>query len=258
MRRSANLEMLFTEEPFERRFQKAKDAGFDAVEFAGWMNKDVDQVKRAAENARIAVAAFTGDEPYSPIDPETQEAYIDHVSMSIEVAKKLNCKLLVTHSNALGPQGEVLRDYRELRDEQKLLCMYDTYRKLTPMLEQSGVTILVEAISGTEHPGVFMDHVDTAAAIVRQIASPNIRLLCDIYHMQANGGRLADSLRRYRDIIGHIHFADVPGRHEPGTGEIHFPALRRCLEEIGYRGIVGFALVPSVSSERAVQAIMNA
>ena len=134
--------------------------------------------------------------------------------------------------------------------------MYDTYCKALQLLEGSDVCVLVEAISKTEHPGVFMDHVDTAAAIVRQIANPHIRLLCDLYHMQANGGRLVDSLRRHQNLIGHIHLADVPGRHEPGTGEIYFPAICRCLEEIGYTGMVGFALSPVGSSEQAVQRIM--
>ena len=125
------------------------------------------------------------------------------------------------------------------------------------MLDEYDVTVLVEAISKTAHPGVFMDHVDMAAAVVESIASPHIRLLCDLYHMQENGGALVRSLTRYRDIIGHIHFADVPGRHEPGTGEIYFPALAACMENIGYRGMVGFALIPSGSSDEAVKAIMR-
>lgn len=258
MKRSANLEMLFTEVPFEERFQKAKDAGFDAVEFAGWLQKDMKQVKQATEAADIKIAAFTGDEPYSPIDPAQQDDYIAHVARSAELAAELGCGLLVTHSNALGEEGQILCAYPDLSYDKKLLTMYDTYRRLIPVLERTGVSVLVEAISRTEHPGVFMDHVDMAATIVETIADPHIRLLCDIYHMQANGGRLVESLRRYRDLIGHIHFADVPGRHEPGSGEICFSALARCLEEIGYQGMVGFALHPSGSSAQAVQAIMRA
>lgn len=256
MKRSANIEMLFTEVPFIERIQKAKDAGFDAVEFAGWLKKDVDQIKEAADKAKIKIVAFTGDEPYSPIDPQQQDAYISHMTRSVKTAQQLDCPMLVTHSNAIGPDDEILCRYTDLSYETKLLTMQDTYRKLVPILESFQVTVLVEAISSTAHPGVFMDHVDMAAAVVRSIASPHIRLLCDLYHMQENGGALIRSLTLYRDIIGHIHFADVPGRHEPGTGEIHFPAIEKCLETINYRGMVGFALIPSTSSDEAVKAIM--
>lgn len=257
MKRSANIEMLFTEVPFVERIQMAKDAGFDAVEFAGWLKKDIEQIKWEADRARISIAAFTGDEPYSPIDPKQQEQYIAHLTRSAQVAKMLGCKMLVTHSNAIGADDQILNSYTSLNDETKLLTMQDTYRKLIPVLEEYDVTVLVEAISKTAHPGVFMDHVDTAAAVVESIASPRIRLLCDIYHMQENGGALVRSLTRYRDIIGHIHFADVPGRHEPGTGEIYFPALAACIEKIGYSGLVGFALIPAGSSDEAVKAIMR-
>lgn len=125
MKRSANLEMLFTEVPFEERFQKAKDAGFDAVEFAGWLQKDMKQVKQATEAADIKIAAFTGDEPYSPIDPAQQDDYIAHVARSAELAAELGCGLLVTHSNALGEDGQILCAYPDLSYDKKLLTMYD-------------------------------------------------------------------------------------------------------------------------------------
>ena len=257
MKKSANLEMLFTEKPFLERFQCAKDAGFDAVEFAGWLEKDMDAVIDAAGQADIPIAAFTGDELYSPIDGASQQQYIELVCRSAEMAQKAGARMLVTHSNALGANSEVLCRYDELTDTKKLLNMYDTYQKLAPYMERAGVTLLVEAISGTEHPGVFMEHVDLAAEIVETVNSPHVRLLCDLYHMQQNGGRLVDSLRRYRRLTGHIHFADVPGRHEPGTGEINFAAIGRCLTEMDYQGVVGFALLPVDGSSRAVQAIMR-
>lgn len=257
MKRSANIEMLFTEVPFAQRFQLAKNAGFDAAEFAGWIDKDIQSVESAAKAADMPIIAFTGDELYSPIDPAQQEQYIGLVKRSIEVAKRLGAKLLVTHSNALDANSQVISECRALTDTKKLITMYDTYKKLAPVMEDAGIVLLVEAISRTEHPGVFMEHVDMAAEIVETVGSPNVRLLCDIYHMQANGGRLLQSLRRYREIVGHIHFADVPGRHEPDTGEINFGALAACIEEIGYQGLVGFALQPLHDSAQAVKSIMR-
>ncbi|WNX83527.1 TIM barrel protein [Agathobaculum sp. NTUH-O15-33] len=257
MKKSANLEMLFTEKTFLERFQCAKDAGFDAVEFAGWLEKDMDAVINAARQADIPIAAFTGDELYSPIDGARQQEYIELVCRSADMARRAGARMLVTHSNALGAKSEVLCRHDELTATKKLLNMYDTYKKLAPHMERAGIILLVEAISGTEHPGVFMEHVDLAAEIVETVGSPNVRLLCDLYHMQQNGGRLVESLRRYRGITGHIHFADVPGRHEPGTGEINFAAIKQCLTQMDYQGMVGFALQPSEGTERAVRAIMR-
>lgn len=257
MKRSVNIEMMFTEVPFEKRLRCAKEAGFDAVEFAGWLQKDLGRLERAAQEAEIDILAFTGDELYSPIDPDTQGKYIELVGKSVEAAKRLGAKLLVTHSNALDDQSRVVDGYDHLSDEQKLLTLYDTYQKLAAAMEGSGITLLVEALSPTEHPGVFMDHADTAARIVQTIDSPGIRLLCDLYHMQANGGRLLQSLQAYRTILGHVHFADLPGRHEPGTGEVCFEALWTGLETMGYSGHVGFALVPLHTSKKAVEAIMK-
>lgn len=257
MKRSANIEMLFAEAPFEARFELAKAAGFDAVEFAGWLDKDIGAIKQAARKAEIEIVAFTGDELYSPLDPLRQQAYIDLVTRSAKTAKELGARFLVTHSNALSPEGPVRNEYRELSDAAKLLTMFDTYQKLAPIMQEAGVTLLVEAVNPIAHPGVFMTHVDTAAAIVERVDCESVRLLCDIYHMQVYGGSLIDSLKKYRNLIGHIHFADVPGRHEPGTGEIDFQALCQTLQNIGYRGMVGFALEPRTNSAQAAKAIMS-
>ena len=75
--------------------------------------------------------------------------------------------------------------------------------------------------------------------------------------MQLNEGSLCDNIRAYGDQFGHIHVADAPGRHEPGTGEINYANVLTCLEETGYTGLIGFELMPKVSTAEAVKAIMK-
>jgi hydroxypyruvate isomerase len=95
------------------------------------------------------------------------------------------------------------------------------------------------------------------AEICRQIGSQRLKLLYDCYHMQLNEGGLCDTLTKYIDQIGHIHIADAPGRHEPGTGEINYSNLYIHLDKIGYQGRIGYELFPLINTKQAVQAIMR-
>ena len=96
-----------------------------------------------------------------------------------------------------------------------------------------------------------------AAEMTRLIGSPKLKVLYDVYHMQLNEGSLCDNIRAYGDQFGHIHVADAPGRHEPGTGEINYANVFACLEETGYTGLIGFELIPKTSTAGAVKAIMK-
>lgn len=89
------------------------------------------------------------------------------------------------------------------------------------------------------------------------MGSPWLKILFDAYHMQLNEGSLIDNIRLYADQLGHVHVADAPGRHEPGTGEIHYPAVYRALEEVGYTGLVGYELFPAADTATAVRAIFG-
>lgn len=95
-----------------------------------------------------------------------------------------------------------------------------------------------------------------AAEMTRLIGSPMLKVLYDVYHMQLNEGSLCDTIRAYADQLGHIHVADAPGRHEPGTGEINYANVFACLEAVGYTGRIGFELMPKTDTATAVKAIM--
>jgi len=105
--------------------------------------------------------------------------------------------------------------------------------------------------------GNFLQTTQMAAEMCRLIDSPMLKILYDVYHMQINEGDICNTLTRYADQLGHIHIADVPGRHEPGTGEINYPKVLKHLEGLGYTGLVGYELFPELSTEIAVKAIMR-
>lgn len=258
LQKSACIEPMYSELPFLERFRAAKEDGFDFVEFWSWTDKDLDAVKAAAESAGIGIAGFNGDAELSLIDPEHKEAYLAFLRRSVEAAKKLGARSVTIHSNGLGEGGAVINHYDGLSDTVKLCAMFDALKQCAKIAEESGVSMNLEPLNvTTDHAGNFLQTTRMAAEMTRLIGSPRLKVLYDAYHMQLNEGSLCDNIRAYGDQFGHIHVADAPGRHEPGTGEINYAKVLACLEETGYAGLVGFELIPKTTTAEAVKAIMK-
>ena len=243
--KSACIETLYTELPFLERFHAAKADGFDFVEFWSWTDKDLAAVKAAADAAGVCISGFNGDAELSLIDPAQKTAYKAFLRRSLDAAMEIGARSVTVHSNGLGEGGRVLCPYDDLSDAVKLCTMFDTLKIAAEWAENCGVQINLEPLNvTTDHPGNFLRHTRTAAELTRLIGSPYLKVLYDVYHMQLNEGSLCDHIRAYADQFGHIHVADAPGRHEPGTGEIHYPAVFAALEQAGYRGLIGYELFP--------------
>lgn len=256
--RSACIEPMYSELPFLDRFQAAKNDGFEFVEFWSWTDKDLDAVKAAAERAGIGISGFNGDADYSLIDPTHKEKYLDFLKRSVDAARRVGAKSVTIHSNALGDAGVVVDHYTELSDTVKLCSMYGTLLDCAKIAEESGIAMNLEPLNiTTDHVGNYLATTRMAAEMTRLIGSPMLKVLYDVYHMQLNEGSLCDNIRAYADQLGHIHVADAPGRHEPGTGEINYVRVFRALEDCGYTGRVGFELFPKTSTAEAVKAIMS-
>jgi len=254
----ACIETLYTELPFLDRFRAAAADGFAAVEFWSWTDKNLAAVKASAEAAGIAIAGFNGDAELSMVDPTQQADYLAFLRRSAEAAKFVGAKAVTIHSNGLGEGGVVINAYENLSHTVKLCTMFDTLRKCAAIAEETGIAMNLEALNiTTDHAGNFLQTTQMAAELTRLVGSPKLKILYDVYHMQLNEGRLCDNLRTYADQLGHIHVADAPGRHEPGTGEIHYPAVYACLKEIAYSGLVGCELFPKTTTAEAVRAIMS-
>jgi hydroxypyruvate isomerase len=250
--------MVFTEVPFEDRFRLARESGFDYIEFWTWKDKNKHQIKELCREHDLKIASFSGDQEFSMIDETQREDYIAFVEASIETARFLNCHHLVVHSNALGENGVVIDPYRQLSDIKKIAVMFDILKSLAATAEAANITLLLEALNTVvDHPGNFLAYTKDAAELIRVVSSSHIKILYDIYHMQIMEGNLIDTLKAYIDAIGYIHVADVPGRHEPGTGEINFANVMTALKALGYDGFVGFELSPERDSASAARAIIS-
>jgi hydroxypyruvate isomerase len=258
LRKCACIDTLYTELPFEGRFSAAAADGFESVEFWDWRKLDPARVRDLALASGIAVSGFNGDADYSLVDPSHRKPYLAALRQSIRAAQVIGASGVTIHSNALGEGGRVVNRYEELSDTVKLCAMYGTLEECARVAEGEGVNLRLEALNVvTDHAGNFLKHTRMAAELCQLIGSPRLRVLFDCYHMQLNEGALCETLSKYVDWIGHIHIADAPGRHEPGTGEICYPNIYHHLERIGYRGRLGYELFPQTDTHAAVAAIMR-
>ena len=132
----------------------------------------------------------------------------------------------------------------------------DTRQAAVRVLEQSGITALLEPLNNLgDDTGMSVTTTQTGADIVRAVDSPNVRLLCDVYHMQVMHGDLMGNLWRNLDIVPYIHLADAPERHEPGTGEINFDYLLPQTAAEGFDGTICFEYFPAGDTEAGFPAL---
>jgi hydroxypyruvate isomerase len=254
----ACIETLYTELPFPARFEAAKKDGFEMVEFWSWIEKDLDAVRKSASDAGIKINGFNGDADFSLVDPDQKKNYLEFLERSVDAASKIGASSVTIHSNALGEGGKVINHYTGLSNTVKKCSMFDTLLECAEIADQSGIGMNLEALNViTDHVGNFLLHTSDAAEMTRMINSPKLKILYDIYHMQLNEGNICGNISAFIDQIGHIHVADVPGRHEPGTGEINYTCVFAHLEKTGYSGCIGYELFPKTSTTEAVKAIMG-
>jgi hydroxypyruvate isomerase len=109
---------------------------------------------------------------------------------------------------------------------------------------EAGISLLIEALNPTDFPGFALGRTAMALEVIRRVNLPNVKLQYDIYHAQMTEGNLIHTITSNFSDIGHIQIADVPGRHQPGTGEINFPAVFGALERLGYDGFIGLEYRP--------------
>ncbi|MDW7656891.1 MAG: TIM barrel protein [Bacillota bacterium] len=252
MKKALCIETLYTDMAFYDRFALAARDGYQYIEFWTWQNKDLDRIRELCQKNDLKVAAFSGDQDYSLCDVSQAGRYIDFIYQSIQAAKKLNCSFLVIHSNALGEGGIVVNHYTDRSDAEKYGACLDMLMRCGTLAEQHGVTLVLEPLNSLyDHVGNYLTTPEKTAQLVREAASPAIRMLFDIYHMQIMTGNIINTLTKYREEIGYIHVADVPGRKEPGTGEINYANVFRTLRDQGYTGFVGLECIADPPFDQA-------
>lgn len=245
LRFSICIETLFVDKPFEQRLEYVADQGFAAFEFWSRQGRDMNITLALKSALRLEVAAFVAS-PASPSDPAQRQQFLGDVARSAALAVDLACDNLIVLSGPAIPGMAADEQRRHLTD---------TLREAAATAADAGVRLVLEPLNQRDHPGILLSSSDEGFAIVREIDSPHVRLLFDIYHQQISEGDLTRRLIDNLDLIGHIHVADVPGRHEPGSGEINYEHIFGVLREHDYRGYVGLEYFPRVDAAASLRAV---
>jgi hydroxypyruvate isomerase len=166
----------------------------------------------------------------------------------------------VIHSDALEKDGSAKEIGKPLSYEAKLLNMYKVLKSIAPFAEKEDITLVLEPLNTRvgeprSHRNYFLQYPEPAFGLTRQVGSGKVKVLYDIYHMQLMAGNIIKTLEKNIDQLGYIHLADVPGSHEPGTGELNLSNILKALDSMGYAGFVGFELLPSGTDRKAIEAI---
>jgi hydroxypyruvate isomerase len=238
-----NLSLLWAGLPLPQRFERAARAGFSAVELWWPGPRDAELLPglTARWGLRLAVLNFdAGDMPAGDrglaADPARRDQLRANVPIALRIAGACGC----TRLNLLVG----LRQERYPLDRQ-LECALDNVTWAADQAAAAGATVLIEAVNSIENGPYLLTTTKAAADFIAQAGRDNVRLQYDAYHMQRMEGDLTTTVETYWPLIGHVQIADVPGRGEPGTGEINYRFLLDYLSGQGYDGYVGLEYRPS-------------
>ena len=244
------IEAVFGSEPMVERAKKVRDAGFDAVEF--WFH-DLDCVTQATDrglaefgkfcaenNIRINNAVVNSPDASiggSLVDPADRPKYLARLKETINVCKGINCQAAITCT------GNALAGVSYSTQKRSII---DTLKAAAEVAEAESFTLFLETLNTLiDHHGYFLHSAEEGGDIIRQVDSPNVRLLFDVYHMQIMAGNVIARIGELIDTIGHFHSAGVPGRHDLDIGELNYPNILKAIEGFGYKGLFGLEYWPS-------------
>jgi hydroxypyruvate isomerase len=246
-------EMVFTDMPFLDRVRLIHEQGF-AVEIWDWTTQDLAAL--AATGARFT--SMTGYVEGSLTDPEGADALLASAERSVAASRTLGRPNLNLHGTGLGPQGLPVHPVETVTGAMWLAAV-DTLARVAELGRREDVVFCLENLNtAVDHPGTPFARAADTAALVAAVDSPHLRMNLDLYHAQIGEGNLIELVRSTVHLLGEVQVADVPGRREPGTGEIRYPAVAAALAEAGYDGVVGLEAWASGDSGVAVQAFREA
>jgi len=248
------LEMLFQNLSFEKRMEEAARLGYRSIEFWDWRNKDIGTITNTAARLGLTVGAMSGNRRNSLIDQPMLPALIGEIEEVIDVARRLDCRHIMMLTDVLKEDGSAASTSDASKREEYQSNVCEALLQLAKKVEGTGLMLLLEPLNTVlDHPGCFLNGSDVGLRIVQAVNHPQVRLLYDIYHMSMMGEDVVAEIAQKLPWIGYFHAADVPGRHEPGSGSIPWTQIRKLLESRAYRGCIGMECSASGNDESAAR-----
>ncbi len=244
-------EMVFLDLPLTQRIERIAELGFQ-VEIWDWTVKDVDALVATGATFSSMTGYVTGNFGAGA------DELLATAERSIPVAARLGIPRLNLHGTGLDDRGLPVVP-QPVVDGADWLAAERTLARLAALGEREGVVFCLENLNtAVDHPGVPFAKAADTLALVEAVDSPHLRLMLDLYHAQIGEGNLIELVRRAAPYVGEVQVADVPGRCEPGTGEINYPAVAQALAATGWTGTVGLEAFASSDSELALQRFRDA
>ena len=249
---AACAEMLWPEKPIEWRVRRLTELGF-GVGLWNWPDLDLDALERSGATFTIMNGYLQG----RLADDEGADALLASARQTAAVGKRLGVARLNLHGTALGEGGIPIVQCDAVSGAMWLKAR-DTLNRIADLGAELGVTLTLENLNPTDHPRCAFGATADVLALAASVDRPELRINLDLYHTQIGEGDLIGCCRRCLPWIGEVQVADVPGRCEPGTGEVNWPAVARALNDMGYRGPVGMEAYAAGDSEAALKAFRQA
>jgi len=251
-----NIELLFTEAgDYPDRVRAAAAAGFDAVEMWGPTGvdapakpKDLPALKAALDETGTQLTAQLS-EPRTQfmVPPKDHSEFYRKLDEGVEIAQLLGCPRIVVGSGT-GFGGS--------KRQTQLDELIEIYRKADAQIAGSDITLVLEPVNiRVDHPGALLDRTSEAVYVARGVDSPFFGVLYDLYHSTVEGEDVQAELADAGDLVRYVQLADAPGRGEPGTGSIDWPASLQLLRASGYDGPIGLEYYPQTESAASVRYI---
>ena len=224
---------------FDENLERVAQAGYHHVELVGefkkWSEDDYRRILARMEALKISVDATSGVGP-GFADPSGGDAFLSALKGLIPAAQRLQCKQIILLSGKRiegAPAGS------------QHAASIEALKRAADVLSSANLVAVIEPIDRIENPTIYLDGVTEAFEIAKAVGSPNVKVLYDVYHEQREFGNLIEKFDAHIDQVGLIHIADVPGRHEPGTGEINYLNIYRKLAQLGYKGTIAMEFYPT-------------
>jgi hydroxypyruvate isomerase len=252
---SVMLWTVFTNLPFEQRLEEVAKAGYTNVELVGeygdWTEADFKRANAKRKELGIRFDCTAGLKHGVSI-PDHRQPLLVELRRTLPIMERIDCPAMILLSGNKIPG---------LAREAQHRCCIDTLKAAADLVHGKSINgepvrLLLETIDPVENPQYFLTEITEALEIVRAVGHPQVQLLYDFYHEQMTAGNLIEKLEKSIPHLGLVHIADVPGRHEPGTGEINYQNIFRKLAELHYTGVVAMEFHPTgdpVSQLRAAR-----
>ena len=244
---------VWTDLPFEQRLARVAEAGYTNVELVGeyakWNDADYARANAARKKFGIRFDATAGLHN-GVANPALLDAFLVELKQALIPMQKLDCPAMIVLSGNVVPGLS--------REQQHQGCI-DALKRAAELIDGKQidgqpVRLLLECIDPEENPHYFLQSAAEAISIVRTVNHPQVQFLFDLFHEQIAEGNLIEKLDKHIDVIGLIHVADVPGRHEPGTGEINYANIYRKLAQLNYRHAIAMEFHPTGDPVSTLQA----